>query len=87
MEPLSEEEIDKKWNSFLAVCPGQQYDWEAVFQYSKFQLDEIEQVLFSHEGENDNVDWALIARLKEKDQHGRQLFGWVIAGCDYSGWG
>ena len=75
MEPLSDKEIQEKWNSFLAICPGQQYAWEAVFAYSKFHLDEIEEVLFSYEGSNDAEDWALLARLKEKDQYGRDIFG------------
>lgn len=78
---LSDREIDEKWNSFLAVCPGERYDWKAVFVYSKFQLEEIEEILFSHEGHNDEDDWALIAKLKNGE------CGWVIAGCDYSGWG
>lgn len=78
---MNNKEIDEKWNSFLVVCPGEQYDWEAVMAYSDFKLEDIEKILWSREGENDGTEWAMVAKLKNG------LYGIVIAGCDYSGWG
>lgn len=56
------------------------YDWQEAMAYAEFAFDDIEEVLYAREGENDERDWLLIVRLK----YGQ--FGALRARCDYSGW-
>ena len=60
------------------------YDWNTdigVMSYAKeFKLDDVAEVIASHEGEGDGEDWIGVFKLK----NGK--YGLVIAGCDYTGW-
>lgn len=58
------------------------YDWKYAFEhYSQFQMDAVERVIASVDGENDVSNWSAVFALKD----GR--FGYLDAGCDYTGWG
>jgi hypothetical protein len=58
------------------------YDWEEAFRYAAphFTLADVADVIAAVEGENDGADWVAVVRLRD----GR--FGYVTAGCDYTGW-
>ena len=56
------------------------YDWKEAFEYSTFKPDEISEILFSEEGENDGESWVLICRLNNNN------YAFLSAGCDYTGW-
>lgn len=47
---------------------------------SPFTREDVEEVYYSIEGENDGDDWVIAGKLKD----GR-FFG-MRAGCDYTGW-
>jgi len=55
-------------------------DREEMLKYASFDEKDVQYVLVSEEGRNDEADWALVVKLK----NGK--FGVVIAGCDYTGW-
>ena len=56
------------------------YDWQEAFGYADFNIDQVEEVIASYEGENDGDSWSLVAKLRD----GR--YGYVDAWCDYTGW-
>ena len=56
------------------------YDWKEAMNYAKFGFSDISKLIFAKEGENDGESWKLIVELKDG------TFGWLVAGCDYSGW-
>jgi hypothetical protein len=68
---ITVEEMKAEWD----------WDWKEVMAYADFNEDQIESVIASYEGSNDESDWKLVAKLKD----GR--YGAVKAGCDYTGWG
>lgn len=56
-------------------------DWQQVFGFAKsFVFDDVTEVLASSNGENDERPWKAIVSLKNGN------FGFIEAGCDYSGW-
>jgi len=56
------------------------YDWKEAMTYAKFTFQDVGEIIIAEEGENDERDWKLIVRLKSGK------WGWLSAGCDYSGW-
>lgn len=56
------------------------YDWKEAMTYAKFSFQDVAEVISAIEGENDGAQWKLIVKLKTGK------FGWLSAGCDYSGW-
>lgn len=70
------------------------YDWEQAFLVSGLQaanhndhvstapvdINDVDEVYASDEGENDGRDWIAYGKLKD----GRYFF--ISAGCDYTGW-
>lgn len=56
------------------------FDWLEVMKYAKFKVDDIEEILKSEEGCQDEMDWLLLVKLKSG------AYGYVEAGCDYTGW-
>ena len=64
----------------LAIIMGAD-DWQEAMKYAVFKFTDVSQVISAEEGEPDGRDWELIVKLHD----GR--FGWLSAGCDYSGWG
>lgn len=69
------------------------YDWKEAFEYADptkcegascstegFDCEDVEEVLASSDGENDERDWIAIFKLKD----GRYAF--LSAGCDFTGW-
>lgn len=72
------------------------YDWESVFNYGGptaekvgspmervpgFEMDDVVGVLAADDGMNDESNWLAVVLLKD----GR--WGFIYAGCDYTGWG
>lgn len=58
------------------------YDWKEVMKYATgWSFADIERVLLQFEGEADERDWLLLCKLKSGG------YGYVSAGCDYTGWG
>ncbi len=58
------------------------WDTGEVFKYAEgWEEDDVDRVFWEEEGENDGPEWAALCRLKD----GR--WGFVHAGCDYTGWG
>lgn len=57
------------------------YSTEEVLKYADWEEEDVDVVLWEEEGVNDEADWAALCRLKD----GR--WGFVHAGCDYTGWG
>lgn len=58
------------------------YDWKEVMKYATgFDMAAIDRVLFTMDGDNDGPDWLLLCSLKTGG------YGFVAAGCDYTGWG
>ena len=56
------------------------YDWQEAMKYANFTFQDIQEIIKAKEGENDGKDWKLLVKLKSGK------FGWLSAGCDYSGW-
>ncbi len=56
-------------------------DWKNVFGYAQFQPDEVKRTVAYSNGCNDGDNWVGVFELND----GR--FGYVEAGCDYTGWG
>jgi hypothetical protein len=56
------------------------YDWREAISYAPFDFNEISEVLYADEGENDGESWVGVFKLND----GR--FGYVDAWCDYTGW-
>jgi hypothetical protein len=71
------------------------YDWREAFKYAAnpsrcegaacevggFEIGDVAEVLALVEGENDGASWETLVKLTD----GR--FGYLTAGCDYTGWG
>lgn len=59
------------------------YDWIEAMQHAKenFEFKDVDKIIFEREGDNDVCNWLLIVLLKTGK------YGWLSAGCDYSGWG
>lgn len=71
------------------------YNWKEVFGYGQptrvlgddvtstdsFDLEDVEVILGSYNGENDGDTWIAVGQLKDR----RYFF--IEAGCDYTGWG
>ena len=70
---------NEKFEDGLGILMGA-YDWQEAMMYAKFKFEDIAQTISAVEGENDDKDWQLIVKLKSGK------FGWLSAGCDYSGW-
>ena len=45
-----------------------------------FSLDDVEEIIGSREGENDELEWLAVGKLKD----GRYFY--LEAKCDYTGW-
>lgn len=56
------------------------HDWQEAIGYAPFSMDDIAEIIACDEGENDGATWVAVVRLK------RDAFGFVEAGCDYTGW-
>ena len=56
------------------------YDWKEAMSYAKFKAEDVAEILKADQGCHDEADWLLIVRLKDG------TFGWLNAGCDYTGW-
>lgn len=56
------------------------YDWQQAMEYAKFTFSDVKTVILAQEGENDGANWKLIVELTSGK------YGWLKAGCDYSGW-
>lgn len=68
------------------------YDWIEAFKYSNgknvdeggkdysFDIADIKDILALEEGENDGANWIIYVKLKNG------LYGFLAAGCDYTGW-
>ena len=56
------------------------YDWSQAMEYASFETEDVAEVLSADAGCNDEADWLLVVRLND----GR--FGYLHAGCDYTGW-
>ena|SRR3990167_9313840 len=70
---------NEKFEDGLGILMGA-YDWQDAMKYAKFEFAEIAEVIDAREGEPDGKDWQLLVKLKTGK------FGWLRAGCDYSGW-
>jgi len=58
------------------------FDWKYAFEnYSKFPMESVSRIVASVDGENDESNWSAVFQLND----GR--FGYLDAGCDYTGWG
>ena len=69
------------------------YDWQEAFKYgadirtatgcgnAPFVLDDVEEIIASDEGMNDEESWIAVGKLND----GRYFF--LSAWCDYTGWG
>lgn len=55
-------------------------DWVAAMWYAPFDIIDVDEVIYSSDGCNDGDNWVGVFRLK----NGK--FGYVSAGCDYTGW-
>lgn len=56
-------------------------DWKYVFEYSDFPASEVKRTIAFSNGYNDGDNWVGVFELKDG------CFGYVEAGCDYTGWG
>jgi len=92
-------EIPAAFGGYEYTDDGSDYDWNEVFQYANgdkgaprlagntdpsrptFSLADVRYVIAEQVGENDGDDWCALVEL-----HGGR-FGYVTAGCDYTGWG
>lgn len=57
------------------------YDWKNAFERSRCNIDEVETIIASHDGQNDEEHWEGIFKMKD----GKFIF--LSAWCDYTGWG
>lgn len=56
------------------------YDWREAFYYFPASILDVAEVIASDDGENDERNWLILARLHD----GLYIAG--RAGCDYTGW-
>ena len=72
------------------------YNWEAAFSEAglqnanvvegsfcsdePFKIEDIDYTIASNEGERDGLEWLWLGKLKDS------RFGFLSAGCDYTGW-
>jgi hypothetical protein len=57
-------------------------DWQEAFErYSKFTRESVVRVVAHVNGANDESNWAGVFELSDG------TFGYLEAGCDYTGWG
>jgi hypothetical protein len=56
-------------------------DWCEAFGYAPFAITDVVEVIHVADGENDSDNWVGVFRLVDG------TFGYVCAGCDYTGWG
>lgn len=56
------------------------YDWKEAMNYAEFKFGDIKEILFTEEGCNDEAPWKLVVLLKNG------TYGYLNAGCCYSGW-
>ena len=56
------------------------YDWQEAINFAPFSINDIEEILYYFEGENDGDSWMGVFKLN----NGK--FGYVDAWCDYTGW-
>lgn len=57
------------------------YDLKESLKYASFLEAEIDSILARDDGENDGAHWVFVFKLT----NGR--YGYLEAGCDYTGWG
>ncbi len=62
------------------LCVGTVVTTGASFD-APFDREDVVEIKHMEEGENDGADWIIVVRLAD----GR--WGYVEAGCDYTGWG
>lgn len=55
-------------------------NWPEAFKYAKFTMDEVDRVIASDDGENDERPWVAVFGMKDDS------FTYLEAGCDYTGW-
>lgn len=82
--------------NFLILEDLDNYDWDEAFNYARspdvllgqedingsgFTREDVEEIIYLDEGENDGESWIGVFKLKD----GRGAF--LTAWCDYSGWG
>ncbi len=68
-------------NDPLEQLKDEYSDWKYVFAYSSFAPEEIQRTIAYSDGCNDGDNWVGVFELKDG------CFGYVEAGCDYTGWG
>jgi len=56
-------------------------DWKSAFNCAGCEIDDVESIIASHDGENDGEHWEGIFKMK----NGKFIF--LAAWCDYTGWG
>lgn len=56
------------------------YDWEEAFEYAEFDREDVAEIIYLIEGENDGDEWCGVFKLN----NGK--YGTLHAGCDYTGW-
>ena len=56
------------------------YDWQEAFGFADFDREDVVEIIAIDEGQNDEAPWVGIFKLSS----GR--FGFLKAGCDYTGW-
>lgn len=71
------------------TAAGVDYDLRACLEYNpqSFEVEHIEKVLATWEGENDGDDWRWVIKLTAKgakQKAGKYVF--LQGGCDYTGW-
>ncbi len=57
------------------------YDFKECMKYAPWKDEDIADIIACVPGESDGPDWHYLCRLKDGK------FGYVHAGCDYTGWG
>ena len=58
----------------------EEYDWIEAFEYADFSIQDVDEVIYMEEGENDGASWIMFGKLDDG------MFFFLTAGCDYTGW-
>lgn len=58
-----------------------EYNQKEIMKYALWKEEDVHEVVASLEGENDEEEWITIVILTNSK------YGYLEAGCDYTGWG
>ena len=73
-------ELEYNISMFTVQTLLEDYNWREAFQFARFNIEDVAEIIVAEEGENDAESWVGVFKLKNGN------YGYVDAWCDYTGW-